>query len=347
MASVRTTIHDVARLANVSVATVSAVINRKGVVSEKLTRRVRHAIEALNYSPDHVARSLRVQRTHVMGMVMPQIASPFFAEILRGAEDLAAQRGYSIMICISRENIEEEKRHLSALISRRADGILLATQSNRFNYHELLPRNFPLVLFDRIPAGYSGTAVMTFNSEASYEATKHLIGFAHRRIGVITGPEGISTSDERMAGFRRAMSEAGLAINQEYVKCGDFKMQGGRERGRELLNLPNPPTAIFSHNYEMTLGLLRAVADAGFRCPKQVSVLGFDDFVVGMDGFSWATMFSPKPTCIAQPSYEIGLKAVELLLKKIEGGSGGNEEETVVRLRAELRIRESVGPPPA
>jgi len=346
MDSGRTTIRDVARLAGVSVATVSAVINGKGVVSEKLTRQVRRAIEALNYHPDQVARSLRVQRTHILGMVMPQIASPFFAEVLRGAEDLACQQGFSILICNSREDANQEKSHLSTLISRRVDGILLASQDVRFAYHRLFPSHFPLVLFDRIPAGFTGAAVSSNNAEASFEATNHLIRLGHRRIAIIAGPPGISTAEERIEGFRRAMNEAGLIVRQEYFQCGHFKMSGGLECALELMKLPMPPTAIYSHNHEMTLGLLRALAETGTQCPKQVSVVGFDDFVVGMNGFSWATMFSTKPTSVAQPSYELGRKAVELLLKTIERTAGADEEEGIVRLRAELRIRESTAPPP-
>lgn len=340
------TIRDVAKLAGVSVATVSAVINGKGVVSEKLTRQVRRAIEALNYHPDHVARSLRVQRTHILGMVMPQIASPFFAEVLRGAEDLARQQGYSILICNSREDANQEESQLSTLLSRRVDGILLAAEDVHFAYHRLFPSHFPLVLFDRIPAGFTGTAVTTDNTAASFEATNHLIQLGHRRIALIAGREGISTAEERVEGFRRAMNQAGLVVQEQYFTRGNFKMQGGWECGLELMKLPAPPTAIFSHNYEMTLGLMRALAETGAQCPKQVSVVGFDDFVVGMNGFSWATMFSTKPTCVAQPSYELGRKAVELLLKKIQRTAGADEpEEGIIRLRAELRIRESTAPP--
>ena len=342
------TIRDVARLAGVSVATVSAVVNGKDVVSEKLTRQVRRAIEALNYHPDQVARSLRVQRTHILGMVMPQIASPFFAEVLRGAEDLACQQGYSILICNSREDANQEKSHLSTLISRRVDGILLASENVHFAYHRLFPSHFPLVLFDRLPAGFTGEAVTTNNAEASFEATNHLIRLGHRRIAIIAGPPGISTAEERIEGFRRAMNEAGLIVRREYSQCGNFKMSGGWECALELMKLPMPPTAIYSHNYEMTLGLLRALAETGTQCPKQVSVVGFDDFVVGMNGFSWATMFSTKPTSVAQPSYELGRKAVELLLKKIQRTAGADEpEDGIIRLRAELRIRESTAPPQA
>src|SRR5208337_2979537 len=312
----RSTIRDVSRLAGVSVATVSAVVNGKPVVSEKLTRQVRRAIEALNYHPDYLARSLRMQKSHILGIVMPQFASPFYAEVVRGVEDVASKEGYSILISNSRGDPGQERNQVSALISRRVDGILLASATLNFAYHRLFTRHFPLVLFDRFPSGFAGTAVVTDNVQAGFEATNHLIRLGHWRIAIIGGTQGILTADERVEGFRSAMNEAGLMVRQEYFKRGNFTMKGGWECALDLLKLPAPPTAIFSHNYEMTLGVMRALAETGIHCPQQVSVLGFDDFVVGMNGFSWATMFSPKLTCVAQSSYELGLRAAEVLLKK-------------------------------
>ena len=343
----RTTIRDVSRLAGVSVATVSAVMNGKPVVSEQLTRQVRRAIEALNYHPDYLARSLRIQKSHILGIVMPQFASPFYAEVLRGVEDIASEHGYSILISNSRGDAEQEKKQVSALISRRVDGILLASANPSFVYHRLFTRHFPLVLFDRFPPGFTGTAVVTDNVQASYEATSYLIGLSHRRIAIVAGTQGILTADERVEGFRNAMNEVGLMVRQEYSKRGNFNMKDGWACALELLKLGSPPTAIFSHNYEMTLGVMRALTETGTSCPRQMSVLGFDDFVVGMDGFSWATMFSPKLTCVAQSSYDLGRRAAEALLKKMETVVGENEdEEGTIRLPAELRIRESTAPPP-
>jgi LacI family transcriptional regulator len=344
----RTTIRDVSKLAGVSVATVSAVINGKPMVSEKLTQQVRRAIEALNYQPDFLARSLRMRRSHIVGIVMPQFASPHYAEILRGVEDIVSQAGYSILISNSRGDVDQEKNEISVLVSQRVDGLLLATSNNHFAYHRIFTRHFPLVLFDRFTPGYTGTAVVTDNAKASFDATNYLIGLGHRRIAVIAGTKGISTSDERVEGFRSALNQSGLVAGPEYFKRGCFNMKGGWECGLELMKISSPPTAIFSHNYEMTLGLMRALAESNVQCPNQVSVLGFDDFVVGMEGFSWATMFSPKLTCIAQPSYELGRRAASALLKKIDGTTNETiAEEGIIRMNAELRIRESTLPPPS
>lgn len=343
------TIRDVARLAGVSVATVSAVMNGKGRVSPELSVRVQEAIEKLDYRPDYTARSLRTRKTMTVGVIVPQFASPFFAEAIRGVEDAIRTEGYSILACDSSADPAREQRHLSTLLSGRVDGILLASADPHFASQWLARSRPPLVLFDRFPAGFRGTVVTTANEEAAFEATNHLIALGHKAIAIIAGPAETSTAIERVAGFRKAMGEAGLPVVEEYFKCGNFEPQGGYRSALELLQLPNPPTAIFSCNYEMTMGLERALSDLHIRCPEQVSILAYDDLVGGLDGFSWAMMFSPKLTAVAQPSYEMGRVAAQLLLEKMHTHENNpeNSDSQVMRLKAELRIRESTAKPHA
>jgi LacI family transcriptional regulator len=341
------TIRDVAKLAGVSVASVSAVTNHKTGVSRKLAERVWKAVQALDYHPDSLARSLRVRRTNTIGVVMPQIASPFFAEVLRGVESEAKQKDYSILICDSAADPPLEQRLLNSLVARRVDGILLASADPHFSPHQLLRRKMPLVFFDRLPASCRGPAVMVNNVEGAFEATRHLIELGHRRIAIITGPLGISTAAERVEGFRNAMGTAGLPVPEGYLRPGEFRLEGGYLSALVMMQLSPCPTALFVTNYEMTLGTFRALRELGIRCPQGVSVMGFDDFVMGADGFSWATMFSPQPTTVAQPAYEIGREALRLLLRRIEKPEDGHPEgqESIVRLRVELRVRESTAPP--
>jgi LacI family transcriptional regulator len=337
---------DVSRLAGVSIATVSAVINGKTVVSEELTTRVNRAIQMLNYQPDILARSLRMQKSLAFGIVMPQIASPFYAEVLRGAEDEARQNGYSILISDSRGDPDEEQKQLTILVSRRVDGILLAPASLQTMAYEKLDSGLSMVLFDRFPPGFKGSVVMVDNVEACRKGTKYLLDSGHRRIAVISGAPGILTSEERLQGVREELSASGLALRPEYIGLGGFNMREAYEAAVKLMQLPEPPTAIFSHNHEMTLGLMRAIMELGFSCPGDVSVLGFDDFVVGSDGFSWATMFSPPISCIAQPSYEIGRESAAALIRKMRPQQEDVAVPAVVlRLKAELRIRKSIAPP--
>ncbi|AXC15840.1 Ribose operon repressor [Acidisarcina polymorpha] len=342
----RTTMRDVGRLAGVSVATVSAVVNGKTIVSEELTVRVRRAIRMLNYKPDMLARSLRIQKSHALGMVMPQIASPFYAEVLRGVEDEARKNEYSILIADSRGDEEEEEKQLTTLISRRVDGIIIAPANLQSLAYERLDPNLSIVLFDRFPAGYLGTVVMVDNVDASRRGTLCLIEAGHKRIAMIAGIPGVLTTEERAKGVRDALAEFGLPLPAEYVRTGSFNLQGGYKAAIGLMQLPTPPTAIFSHNHEMTLGLMRALKELDLRCPAQVSVIGFDDFVVGADGFSWATLFSPQISCIAQPSYRIGRESAAALIRKMtRKPNEDSPPETILRLEAELRVRESIGPP--
>ena len=186
----------------------------------------------------------------------------------------------------------------------------------------------------------------TANSEAAQEATNHLISLGHRRIAMIAGPTSLSTGLERAEGFRRAMGTAGLPVEDELVVCGNFRLEQAHICARNLLSLPVPPTAIIAASEEMTIGLLQAVAELGIRCPEQVSIVGFDDFVTGPTGFSLATAFQPKLTAVAQPAYEIGRVAAKMLLQSIRQLNGEHRrDEEVIRLPAKLQIRDSTGPP--
>ncbi len=333
---------DVARVARVSVATVSAIVNQKGGVSPERTRQVEEAIEALDYHPNQVARSLRVNRTSTIGMVVPDLTNLFFAEVLRGVEDEARRNSLSIVLCNSNEDPEQERSLLRTLVSRRVDGILLASANSSVAEYRLSLQRSPIICFDRVPSGFKGGAVIVDNVAAAYEATRHLIELGHQRIAIITGSLKVSTGFERLEGFRKALQEAHLPLRAEYLQRGDFSFgsESGYRLGLELLRLPVPPTAIFSCNNRITLGLMRAVSELGVRCPERVSVVGFDDF-------DWSVLFSPKLTTVVQPSYEIGHRAVQMLLRRIQSQNTAVQDgdETLVVLKAQLCVRESTAAP--
>jgi LacI family transcriptional regulator len=340
------TMRDVARLARVSVATVSAVVNGKTGVRPVLVSRVQDAMKALDYHPDQVARSLKVRRTTTIGVVIPDFASGFFMEVVRGVEDTARTAGYSILLCNSNDDVAQEQRHLGVLFSRRVDGILLApTDPNATAQRHPRP-NIPIVLFDRLPPGYQGPAVVIDNSGAAYNATKYLISLGHTRIAFISGRSDLSTGVDRADGFRTAMEEAGLAVRGDYFKRGDFKSDSGYKSGLELLRLEDPPTAIFSSNSQMTLGLLKAMQELGVQCPNDMSVLGFDDLVLA-EGLSFGALMKPELTVIAQPAYQIGCQAASMLLTMLASGDNVNpEERKTVKLKADLYIRGSAAAVP-
>jgi LacI family transcriptional regulator len=334
------TIRDVARLADVSIATVSAVINGKGGVSDKLVLRVQEAMATLDYHPNHVARSLKVRQTNTVGMVIPDVTNPFYTDVMRGVEDEARRNNYSVIICNANEDPELERRQLSTLFSRRVDGVLLAPTDSHAAQDRLTRRRFPLVFFDRIPTDFSGAAVVTDNVEASRLAARHLIGLGHERIAIIAGRLNLSNGLERLEGFRQALQEAHLPLREGCLRFGDFRLETGYQCGMELMQLPNPPTAVFCCNNKMTLGLMRSLGELHIPCPERISVLGFDDF-------DWAANFSPRLTTVAQPTYQMGKIAVELLLNKLRARKGtlGNSEDKIVTLKSELHVRDSTAPP--
>jgi LacI family transcriptional regulator len=333
------TMRDVARLAGVSVATVSAVINGTATVSEGRSKKVRDAMEALDYYPDQVARSLKVGRTDVIGMVVPDITNIFFPQVIRGAEDAARGQGYSVILCDSNEDPDEERRHLDTLFSRRVDGVLLACSDPSAGYEHLMRRRFPIVFVDRIPRGLTHGAVSTDNVDAGFRATNHLIELGHERIAFITGQLGLSPHYGRFEGFRNAMQARGYAIREEYLRAGDSQIESGRRLGLELLNLNPRPTAIISSNNRMLLGLMGAIAELGIPCPAGVSTVGFDDS-------AWTEHFAPGLTVIAQPANEIGRAAFAMLLSRMQPGNGeANDEPDRKLFTAELKVRGSTAPP--
>jgi len=330
------TIRDIARLAGVSVATVSGVLNDKPTVKPALVDRVKKAMDALDYHPDQVARSLRVRRTLTVGMVIADVTNPFFTDVIRGVEKEAQTNGYSVILCDANEDASLESHYLSTLFARRVDGVLLAPTSAPSAQESRIHKRFPIVLIDRVPLGFHGTAVLTDNVGAAYEGTHHLIELGHRRIAIITGRLNLSNGLDRLEGFRKALQESHLPLPDEYLQQGDFQLESGYRCGLKLMQLPAPPTAIFSSNNKMTLGLIRALRELHKPCPEQVSVVGFDDF-------EWSAYFTPQLTTIAQPAYEMGKRAMQILLKKLQApaGSDGADQQNIVHLKAELRIRES------
>jgi LacI family transcriptional regulator len=338
------TIRDVARLARVSVPTVSGVLNGTRNVSQKTSLRVRTAMAALDYHPDQVARSLRSRRTQTIGFVIPDVTNPFFTDVLRGVEDAARQNGYSVILCNSNEDPEIERKRLATLYSRRVDGVLIAPTDFRSVTERPLRKDFPLVYVDRIPPGFSGAAVVTDNLGAAYEATQYLISLGHRRLAIITGPLNISSGRDRLEGFRRALQEENLPLPEEHLRQGDFQLESGYLQTQELMRLKNLPTAIFSCNNKMTLGLMRALRQLNIGCPEHVSVFSFDDL-------EWAANFSPRLSTVAQPTYELGRLSMEMLVRKMKhvgvkanDGSTDKKEDGdqhVITLKNELRPRDS------
>ncbi len=306
------TIRDVAERAGVSVTTVSHVINDTRFVSEELRGRVLRAIEELNYQPSGVARSLRRKRTHTIGMIIPDNTNPFFAEVARGIEDASFELGYNVILCNSDGDLEKEMDYLGLLIEKRVDGLVFVSAgSNQATIEMLSTQEVPVVIVDRDISELAMDSVLTDNRRGGYQATHYLLTLGHRRIACITGPSQLTPSAERVTGYRNALEEAGVAVDDLLILAGDFQSQSGHEAMRSLLTLSSPPTAVFVCNDLMAIGALCAAHEAGLRVPQQLSIVGFDDIAL-------ASFTTPRLTTVAQPKYEMGLLAAEMLAERIK-----------------------------
>jgi len=310
-----TTLRDVANRAGVSIGSVSAVINRTAPVSTMLRQRVMAAIEELGYAPDGVARSLKTGRTRTVGLVIPDITNPLFAALAATIERACDAAGYALVLCATADDPEKELRHLRLMRTQRADGLILVLSGVEPGNAEAIRRlvTMPAVLVDRTLRGLADYDSVTLdNRAASRLAVEHMIRSGHRRIGIVTGRPGISISTERFEGYREALAEAGVPFTEDLVACGDFHIETAMQATAALLRRRPRPTAIFSTSNLTTIGVMRAVAEQGFRCPADVSVAGIDDF-------EWSTAFSPRLTAVVQPVQAIGERAVECLLARLDG----------------------------
>ncbi len=330
------TIRDVARLAGVSVATVSATVNGSAYVSPELQDRVHKAIAEVGYHPDGIARSLRKRATQTVGLIISDITNPFFTALVRGVEDAAHARGYAVILCNTDEQLDKERAYLRLLRSRRVDGVIMAPAGAADVYRVFLEVRTPIVFIDRRVPTVPADTVVVDNVGGARQAVEHLLSLGHRRIGAITGLPHISTTHERLQGYRQALASAGIATDPELVREGYSRLDGGYRAAHALLGQPRRPTAIFATNNLMCIGLMRAVMERGLRCPEDLSVACFDDF-------EWASVFRPRLTTVAQPTYEMGARSVELLFGRLDGTAPSRPREVV--LSPTLMVRESCAPP--
>jgi LacI family transcriptional regulator len=332
---VRPTIADVARDAGVSTTTVSHALNGTRVVAAETRQRILEAVERLQYEVNSVAQSLKRNRSQAIGLLITDIGNPFFTALVRGIEDVANQAGYSVILCNTDEDSEKELTYLRMLTRKRVDGIVMAPTGSPSPFIDTMAASgFPLVCIDRASPGPPCDCVLVDNVEGARIATDHLIRLGHRRIGIISGLARVGTSSERLAGYRRALTDAGIAIEPTLVREGNSRLDGGYRWMLDLLDTPSPPTALFVTNNLMTLGALGALATRGVRVPDDLALIGFDDF-------EWATVLRPRLTAVAQPTYEIGETAARLVLERISGAAVGPPRRVVLRTR--LIVRETCG----
>ena len=330
------TVQDVARHAGVSVATVSYVLNGTRFVSAGLRERVLAAVRELHYEPNAAARTLRSNRSHTLGLILPDLRNPFFTEVVRGVEDVAEAQGYTVLLANSDEDPQREATHLRVLRAKHVDALIVAPAGSPYpELEQLVEARFPLVLLDRDLAGLGAPAVMLDNRAAARAAVDHLIRLGHQRVGMIAGRPPISSTVDRQRGYRRALDQAGLPFDEQLVATGGSTIDGGAAAASNLLELPSPPTAIFAANNLMTIGAVMAIEQHGLTIPGDVALVGFDDL-------PWADVFRPRLTTVAQPLYELGRSAAELVLNQL---SGADHRPRRVLLPGTLVVRDSSGAP--
>jgi LacI family transcriptional regulator len=317
------TIYDVAREARVSVFTVSAVINNKSHVGAPLKKRVDAAIVKLNYRPNSLAQSLANERTRTIGVIVPDISNPFFPMLVRGAEDTAQKRGYSILLCNSDGLLEKEEHYL---LLTKSPGELSAQTKNL-----LSGMNVPTVLMMRTYPSLTDEAVITDDLQGSYEAVSHLARIGHKTIAMVGGPLSVSNGRARLQGFKKALKANGLRFNPKLVYEGDYRIDSGHRAGLSLL--PHRPDAVFVANFLMTVGFLQAAQEMGMKCPQDFRLITLDDY-------PWLRLFDPPLTAMELPKYEVGCLATELLLDRIEGK---NRPAVTHKIAPHLCVRESCG----
>lgn len=323
---------DVAQLAGVSISTVSHVVNKSRGVSAEARAQVVQAMAQLDYRPNALARSLRRQKTHSLGMIVPDNANPFFAEIARAIEDYSFHHDYSVILCNSDGDLQKQAAYVDLLVERRVAGILfVAAGVSTELVDELQRQRVPLVVIDREVSGVAVDMVQTNHYQGGRLATEHLIALGHRRIGCIAAGSDLSPSAERLTGYKDALAAHGLAYDAALVIPGDFQFASGYRATEQLLSLEERPTAVFACNDLMAVGAIRAATARGLRVPDDLSIVGFDDI-------SLASYTNPPLTTIHQPKREIGRLAMEMLLTRM---SDPDAPPHSVRLETELVVRQS------
>lgn len=333
----RKTLKDVAKKAGVSIAVASRALGSYGYVSKEAREKVAKVAEKIGYQPDIIARSLMTRKTHTIGIIISDITTLFFTSVVRGIEDVARENGYNVILCNSDENLQKETEYLRVVYEKRVDGLIVSMSAKNNNYLKKLIRGgLPVVLLDRGPKEIKAPKVIVDNLSGAYEAVNHLIKLGRRRIGVINGIAGVSTSDERFEGYKRALKDNDILIDPELVKYGEFNMEKARQVAQQFIKMTHPPAALFVTNEVMTTGTLLALNENNIRIPEEIAIVGFDDPV-------WAPLMKPPLTAVRQPSYSVGTIACQALLQIINKADRGRMSQEEMVLKPKLIARGSCG----
>lgn len=327
------TIRDVAKKAGVGVATVSRVLNNSGYVKPETREKILEAASSLGFVPSQLARSLVRRLSATIGLVIPDIENPFFPAVTRGVEDAASEAGYTVFLCNTDNDSTLEALDVQKLRERRVDGIIFVGTSERGELLErLLADSMPVVVTDRQVNNpdLDLDLVLVDNAAGALAACRHLIAMGHTRIAHAAGHSLTRTGQDRCAGYRQALEEAGIPFDERLVAWGDFTLESGYELAQVLLGRTPRPTAIFAGNDLMAFGAIRAAEQAGITVPDELSVIGFDDIQM-------AAVVRPGLTTVRQPAYLMGQLAMKMLLERISGTAPGGGRRHIFQPELVLR----------
>jgi DNA-binding LacI/PurR family transcriptional regulator len=330
------TVTDVAKKAGVSVSTAARVLSGRGYASEETRRVVLEAAKELGYVPNQIARSLRTRQTRMLGLLIGDVENSFYSTIARNVESVTKEAGYHVVLCNSDDDPETEREYLKLLEGMRVDGLIVTpTLKNRVHLARLMDKGIVIVQMDRRVERLAADAIVVDNEAGAASAVAHLVEAGHTRIGILTGELEVPTASQRLAGFRRALVEHGIAIQESLIKSGSFHREHAIEDATELINAEPSPTAIFAANNILAEAALIALGQQGLRVPRDVSIVAFDDV-------PWMGMVDPSVTTLRQPIADMARSAAELVLRRLREGRQG-PPSTIV-FRTQLIERDSVAP---
>jgi LacI family transcriptional regulator len=305
------TIRDVAKLAGVAPITVSRVVNNSGYIRPETRERVLAAVSQLGYVPNTLARSLRSRQTGMLALVITDITNPFFTTLARGVEDAASQAGFNVLLCNTDESEEKQDKYLHALLQKRVDGVVLVpARSHNEPVRFIHQQGVPVVVADRSIPHAEADVVRCDSEDGAYQLVRLLLALGHRQIALLNGPQDASTAADRAAGYRRALTEAGINPDSQAVYSGGFTQASGYALANHALAASPRPTALFAANNFIAIGALKALQAANVRVPEEISLVGFDDLPEALVTFPFLTVAS-------QPAYEMGQIATQVLIERI------------------------------
>jgi len=329
------TIKDIARRANVSITTVSRVINDKHDVSKETKENIKKIIKEMGYRPNEVARGLVTKKTYIIGLLIPDLRNPFYPEMATGLDDLARREGYSVIYYNTRKNAKEEQKAIELFKKKQVDGVVISmcNKTVRKKFKKRNEDEFPIIEIASNLRRIVNPTINIDNVGSACKATRYLIRNGHSKIGHIIGKRNTQPARHTLFGFKKCLKKNNVKLNTDWIKQGDYSKESGYKRMKEILKEDKKPTAVFAANDLMALGCYKAIHEMGLKIPDDISIIGHDDI-------EYSSYIIPTLTSMYLSMYELGKKSGEMLLRKINDNSNANPENIIIEPK--LIERESV-----